>query len=36
MNTNRIGKLNRTFAHIIVFIISYHCLLLFIKYLGRI
>ena len=30
------GKLNRIFAHTAVFIISYHCLLLFIKYLGLI
>ena len=30
------SKSNRTFAHPIVFIISYHYLLLFIKYLGRI
>ena len=30
------GKLNRIFAHTAVFIISYHCLSLFIKYLGRI
>ena len=30
------GKLNLIFAHTVVFAISYHCLLLFIKYLGRI
>ena len=30
------GKLNRIFAHTAVFIISYHRLLLFIKYLGLI
>lgn len=30
------SKLNRTFAHTAVFIISYHRLPLFIKYLGRI
>lgn len=30
------GKLNRIFAHTVVFIISYHRLSLFIKYLGLI
>ena len=30
------GKLNRTFAYPIAFVIGYHHLLLFIKYLGRI
>ena len=30
------SKSNRTFAYPIVFIISYHRLLLFIKYLGLI
>ena len=36
MYTNRKGKLNSTFAHTVVFIISDHRLSLFIKYLGRI
>ena len=36
MYTNRIGKFTRTFAYSVAFIIGYHHLSLFIKYLGRI
>ena len=36
MYTNRVGEFTRTFAYSVAFVISYHRLSLFIKYLGRI